>query len=453
MTEISAIKNSGKLIKDDIYYIIKNGEISFFYNELLLFKHNKNNPVISVVMTKGDTEKEIPLVNYDINKININEYNIDFYYQVYKVKVNLKLENNVINVKVNNYNRYYAIKISLKNSVGKIRGFGLNKEDNFAGKEIKSNFWNEKERYSYSDDKVLSFFKDKKYFLSVEGNYEWKTRLGSLIEMYFKKTHIFNIKVVFCKEKEEFQKQLVPLKKEIFNNDGIVIKTTSNGLNNISYLEKTIGKKISTIIICDDSIGLWSLRKIRENLKKKNIKIIRKVQMKISENDDYFKEFNNDDFIKSKNNKLLVEKGKENFFYFDLSNSETCRKVKNYIRRILGTNIDGLLSIEKENKIFNREEYKEKLKGASLMWQTILYEASLEYIYPKTLIFDTLTSVTHLFGFYQIDGKKIRIRYKKYFENLKNSGIFNTVISFNFLEGFIYKRFEKKLKEKYNIIY
>ena len=59
-------------VKDDIYYLIKNGEISFFYKEFLLFKHNKNNPVISVILSKGEVEKEIPLINYDINKLNIN---------------------------------------------------------------------------------------------------------------------------------------------------------------------------------------------------------------------------------------------------------------------------------------------------------------------------------------------------------------------------------------------
>lgn len=449
MSEI-AYKNSNlNIIKDDIYYLIKNGEISFFYKELLLFRHNKNNPVVSVIMAKGDAEKEIPLTNYYINKLNINEYDIEFYNQIYKVKAHLKKENNLLQISIQNSGNYYCLKLSFKNSTGKIKGFGLNKEEISQGKELCSDFFEENKRNTYCDDRLLSFYKENKYFLCVEGNYEWKIRTGNLIDIYFKKPRHLDMKVYFCTTIEQIKASLPSLDSEIFKRGGKIIKTT------IEDLKVIIGKeKISTVILCDNSISFINLQKIREKLKKLDIKVLRQIQMKISERDDYFKEFCENDFVKSQNNKLLVEKGEENLFYFDLSNAETCRKVKNYIRRILGTNIDGLVSIEKENKLYNREEYKSILQGASLMWQSILYEVSLEYIFPKTILFDTLSSTTYLYGYYIIDSQKLYFgKAKKYLENLKNSGIFNTAVSIKASSSIINKGILKKLKGNYNIIY
>lgn len=448
MSEINS--NNGIIIKDDIYYQIKNGEISFFYKESLLFKHNKNNPVISVVMAKGEAEKEVPLVNYDIKKLNVNEYDIEFYYQVYKIKTHLKLENSILRVKVYNLNNYYGFKVSIRNSAGKIRGFGFNSEEIHMGKEIVPATWKNEE----FDDKILAFTKEKKYFLCVEGCYEWKARAGSLIDLYFRRTRFIEIKTDFCRECEDLRSTLPSFNENIFERKGMIIKTDLNSLNSFSFIEKTLGDKVSAVIIADSTIDFWELIKIREKLKSRDIKLLRKVTPKISDKDDYFREFDADDFVKSENGKLLVERGKENFFYFDLSKKDTCRKVKNYIRRIMGTNIDGLLSAEKDNKLLERDEYKEIMNISSCAWQSILYTSSLEYLTPKTLIFDNLCPSTYMYGFYLIDSKKmLTLNYKKYFENLENSGIFNTAICFNLFEGFIYKRLKNKLQGKYNIVY
>lgn len=440
-------------VKDDIFYLIKNGEISFFYKEFLLFKHNKNNPVVSIILTNGEAEKEVPLINYDINKININEYDIEFYYQIYKVKFYLKLENNLLNIKVKNSNKYYGIKLSVKNSVGKLRGLGLNKEELTNGKELCSNLY-EEEKESYLDDKLLAFFKEKKYFVNVEGNYEWKLRLGSLIEMYFKKTSFLNIKVLFCKEHEKLKGHFPLFSSNIFEDKGIIVKTTIKELESLLYTQKSINRSISAVILCDDYINFWELQNVREKLKKLNIKVLRKVQMKISEKDDYFNQFGKGDFVKAKNGKILVENSQDKFFYFDLTNTETCRKVKNYVRRILGTNIDGLVSVEKENKILVRQEYKDIQKASSMRWQKILYQASLEYYTPKTLIFDTLSPITYSLGYFLIESKSLsNSKYKKQLENLKFSGIFNTVIGFDTLDSFTKRRLKRKVSEEYNIIY
>lgn len=454
MIESTTVKSTNNAKKDDIYYHIKNGEISFFYRDFLLFKHNKNNPAISVIIYKGEAEKEIPLVNYNINKINVNDYVLDFYYQLYKVNIYLKLTNNILDIQIKNQYNYSAVKLSLKNSVGKIKGFGYFKEDIYNSKEICSDGWTEAGKREYSDDKILAFIKEKKYFLCAEGNFEWKVKFGNFIDMYFKKTHNVNLRVIFGKDIEEIKSHFPSHPREIFDRKGLILKTTSKETKNAENNNIFNREKVNAIILCDEHIDFWDLRKYRENYKKNDIKVLRKVQPKISIIDDYFNEFAEDDFVKNSNGKILMEKGKEDFLYFDLSNSDTCRKVKNYIRRILGTNIDGLYSVEKENSLFDIKEYAEISRGNCVMWQAIIYEASLEYLTPKTIIFDTLTSSTYGYGYYAIDSRKLfSLRYKKYLENLKNSGVFNIVIDFSLLEGAIFKHFKNKLKQKFDIIY
>ncbi|NLL55644.1 MAG: hypothetical protein GX242_00310 [Clostridiales bacterium] len=436
-------------VKDDIYYLIKNGEISFFYKEFLLFKHNKNNPVISVILSKGEVEKEIPLINYDINKLNINEYNIEFYYQIYKIKVYIKLVDNILTIKVKNKNNYYGIKLSVKNSVGKIYGFGLNKEEISVGKEFCSGLFYCKNNNNLFTDNILAFHKEKKYYLHALGNYEWKMRIGSLLEMYFKKTSKVKINVAFCKDITWFCNYAPKPLGNLFEQKKYVVKTTTDKLDDILMNSKNI----EAVIFVDDYIDFWHLKTIREKLKKRyNIKVIRQVQPKIAENDDYFNEFKSIDFVKSNNGKVYVENGKEKMYYFDLSNMDTYRKVKNYIRRILGTNIDGLISKEKQNILIEKKEYKDIYNMISLRWQKILYEASLEYYLPKTLIYDTLTPYTYRYGYYVVDIKNLtKTKYKKQLNNLKHSGITNIII--NLSKGVRKRKLKKNLTKNYNVIY
>lgn len=405
-------------VKDDIYYHIKNGELSFFYREFLLFKHTKNNPAISVLIFKGEAEKEIPLVNFDIIKRNIDQYEMDFYHQLYKVNVLLRLEKNVLDVVVNSRGEYGAVKLSLKNSVGKIKGFGFTAEEWKNGGEIASDGWYGPNKKSFSNDRIPAFLKEKKYFLAAYGTFEWKIRISDYMDMFFKGTRTFSIKTAFLKSIEEIRPQKSALCRRA------LIETTAFEQQRIPlFLD---GRKTAAILT-DGHIDFWDLVNIRERYKKENIEVLRKIYPKISVQDDYFREFTAEDFILSKNGKPLTERGKEDFLYFDLTKSEACRKAANYIRRILGSNIDGLYSAERENAIYNREEYAPFLHEISERWQELVYRVSQEYFSPKILIFDTLSHSTGLYGTYAIAAnRKVVRKLKRYTENLENSGIFYT---------------------------
>lgn len=447
---VAAVKNINNPIKDDIFYHIKNGEISFFYRDFLLFKHSKNNPVISIIIYKGETEKEVPLANYDIRKIQINDYEIDFYVSVYKVCACLKLENNFLNIKIKNQAGYPAIKISVRNSAGRIRGLGFNKEEAHSGKEFYSDGFYGDIKKRHSDDKVLSFTKDKKYFFTAEGSFEWKIRFGTLIDIYFKNTYYLSLKVFFDKIFEENNLYSAG----IFQKNRTVISCNAENADSLINTYRKYGKEISAVILNDNYINFWDLMKYSEKLRGCKIKVIRKIQPKISIYDDYFNEFGKDDFIQNEKGNILIEKNSSGFVYFDLSNPETCRKVKNYIRRVLGTNIDGFYSVEKENLIYNFESYQKLSRGINEIWQMLIYEASKEYFNEKILIFDTLSTTTFNKGYYLIEGKRLfSLKYKKYIENLKSSGVNNLVIGFGLFDGAIIKNFNKKLERGFNIIY
>ncbi|MFA6865949.1 MAG: hypothetical protein WCR54_00350 [Clostridia bacterium] len=441
--------------KNDIYFQQNENEISFYHNEFLLFKHTKKSPLISIILKKGNAEKEIPLQKFEVKKIGYNDYYINFYNQIYHLNLRIKQTGELLKIEIKNTNKYPILKTELNNSSGRIRGLGLNKYENCNNREFFSNEYLENQKKHSINDKILTFIKKKKYFFSVIGSFEWRAKFTKRMDFYIKNAYYFNINIVFGNDLQNIHDKLKANFENITKiNEGKVIECRIENVNERIKKANLSKEKISAIILNNDYIPFWELFKFEEKYRKSGIKIIVKIMPKISIKDDYISEFVDEDFITNNQKERIYEtKDNDKFVYFNLSNQNTCRKVKNYIRRIFGTNVDGVFSVEKENDIYNTKNYLNRAVGMSQMWQTLVYEASKEYYIDKILIFDKLTSNTPYYGYYLIPYKKaISIHRKKIIKNLRNSGVFNLMVRVKFAKNMSSRHIQKNLKEKVLLI-
>lgn len=448
-------KPAGNEQKNIIYYEKNDNEISFFFNNILLFRHTVKSPIISIIMQKGEAEKEIPLPQCDIKKVGENDYFLNFTHRIYRINVRLRLVGDVINAEVKNPNRYGIIKFELSNKAGRIRGLGLNNNDSCNSKEYTSPLYYENNNKCCFEDKILTFTKKESYFFNVKGSFEWCVRFAKKMEFYIKNVYYFNINVIFGENIDILHEKL----RKNFENitkfkEGKIIECSLKNVQERLNRAKIFGEKISTIILNDDYIPFWELFEFRQKFIKYGIKILLKMMPKISEKDDYYNEFNDDDFLKNKENKAIFDTSENGrSFYFNLANQETIRKVKNYIRRLFGTNIDGVLSIEKGQNSEIKKFHIDKLTGISYLWQTMLYEASKENFTNKILVYDKLTPLTPYYGYYLMPTKNA-LSFKKriFIKNLRNSGVFNVGVRVRYLKKFQVRRIQNKLKQKLFII-
>lgn len=414
------ILENGK--KEDINFSAKNGELTFFYKDNLIFKHSKESPFVFAIKEKDTISKEEPLKEFELKKVENENYLLSFTNGVIVCNFHFYKRTDRLIIEVNNDINVKKLKFNFKKSLNsKIYGFEFCSEENFNKKTIQG---------GGLSPLILHYYIKGAYLTEVIGANKWSVDIKTFITLTAEAQKL-SFEIYTGKNIDEIGTKYSYISQRIngiINKNSVILEEDCDNVINAIIKENKKGITVAGVIVDNPLSDLEKLRKLNFILKDSGIFTIARISPRVDIKQREILYFDKFDYYYNNNDELILDEKK--YVYLDLKNEDTYKKVKNIFRSCLDTNVAGFYSEEKYiniNKNINNISNQEY----SFIWQNAIKEIKEEY-YKDVYIFDTPTVLTSKIGFLS---KKVK--------NKKEINKINIKSVHNFLQNGLFFEIDK----------
>ena len=380
---------SNKVINKGLSYLLKNGEVYFYYDDKIVFMNSKSIPFITVKIKNNELLKEISLYNFTIEKKGASSFAIKFFDGNYELKCHISSEKNRVSFFIDNYNDYYEVCFTLYKE-NKQKVYGLNTYKNVKKKltfkeKVQSIFDKSLRHKDLFPDQKLAFYIKEYFFFENKNIYDYEVDFFDNIyiktkqkDIRFNLVYSENINIAINQENKNQEK----ITK--FSSVKNFLLVDEFDINAIKKSEKHNKIKYDGIIINASDYNQAKTKITLNKCKKNGLLLIYIINTA----------FNLNGFL---DEELYIDNS--GIKKVNLDNGESVRKLGNVIRNYLNDNVDG---------IYVDGNYTQK--EISVI-HSIISTVTKEY-YGTIVMHSTISENNDDFGYYIIKNKDLIERFE-----------------------------------------